>query len=135
MACTSACFDLTAGAMSVALGSGATGTFAKDDDMWKLLYQVSRGLLSGDCGGLVSCSVFHKAGHKTGDRLWRMPLFSQYRKQIDSHLADINNVGQRGRYSTMLHVASYRLYKCCHLVLHNIFLDQLVVAQQLRFSM
>ncbi|XP_062509821.1 cytosol aminopeptidase-like isoform X2 [Corticium candelabrum] len=64
------------GAIDVALGTGATGAFVNDDDMWHLL---------------------HQASHKTGDRVWRMPLFSQYRKQIESHLADINNVGQRGR--------------------------------------
>ena len=41
---------------------------------------------------------FMQAGQKTGDRLWRMPLYRQYSKQIESHFADISNVGSRGRY-------------------------------------
>ena len=38
-----------------------------------------------------------QAGHVTGDRLWRMPLYGQYTKQIQDRVADISNVGSRGR--------------------------------------
>ena len=36
-----------------------------------------------------------QASHVTGDRLWRMPLYQQYLKQIESHVADIHNTGTR----------------------------------------
>lgn len=64
------------GAMDVALGSGAAGTFTNCHRLWDQL---------------------HKAGHVTGDRLWRMPLYEQYSKQIQCRLADVNNIGSRGR--------------------------------------
>ena len=41
-----------------------------------------------------------QAGHVIGDRLWRMPLYGQYTKQIQDRVADISNVGARGRYAT-----------------------------------
>ena len=34
----------------------------------------------------------------TGDRLWRMPLYQQYLKQIESRVADVHNIGTR-RYT------------------------------------
>ena len=43
-----------------------------------------------------------QAGHVTGDRLWRMPLYRQYTKQIQDRVADISNVGARGRYATKI---------------------------------
>jgi aminopeptidase len=37
----------------------------------------------------------HDAGVKTGDRVWRMPLFNHYTKQVtDSQLADVLNIGK-----------------------------------------
>lgn len=39
-----------------------------------------------------------QAGSDTGDRVWRMPLFSHYTKQVtESQLADINNIGKHAR--------------------------------------
>ncbi|CAM9472250.1 unnamed protein product [Lampetra planeri] len=65
------------GAMSVALGSAATGVFTNSDWLWAHLMEASV---------------------QTGDRVWRMPLFQHYTKQIaDSQLADINNVGKYSR--------------------------------------
>lgn len=61
------------GAMDVALGSAATGVFTNSQQLWNHLYEASV---------------------LTGDRVWRMPLFEHYTKQIDSHLADINNIGK-----------------------------------------
>ncbi|XP_076364567.1 cytosol aminopeptidase-like isoform X2 [Tachypleus tridentatus] len=62
------------GAMMIALGSGATGVFTNSFKMWQLI---------------------NKAGMKTGDRVWRMPLFQHYTKQVtESHLADLNNIGK-----------------------------------------
>lgn len=62
------------GAMDVALGSGAAGVFTNSQLLWEQL---------------------HKASHVTGDRLWRMPLYHQYLKQIESRIADVHNVGTR----------------------------------------
>ncbi|XP_023344234.1 cytosol aminopeptidase [Eurytemora carolleeae] len=60
------------GAMMVALGTGATGVFStssKDFD------------------------VLSAAGRKTGDRVWRMPLWQHYTQQMKkSPLADLNNI-------------------------------------------
>ncbi|KAI0221061.1 Cytosol aminopeptidase [Lamellibrachia satsuma] len=61
------------GAMMVALGSGATGVFTNSTEVWQTML---------------------KAGSRTGDRVWRMPLFKHYTKQItESQLADLNNIG------------------------------------------
>ncbi|KAK3094914.1 hypothetical protein FSP39_007842 [Pinctada imbricata] len=61
------------GAMDVALGAGAAGVFTNSTAMWNLLQQ---------------------AGSKTGDRVWRMPLFNHYTKKITKcQLADLNNIG------------------------------------------
>ncbi|XP_053407278.1 cytosol aminopeptidase-like [Mercenaria mercenaria] len=65
------------GAIDVALGSGATGVYATSTDTWNIL---------------------QKAGCNTGDRMWRMPLFNHYTKQVtDSQLADLNNIGKHAR--------------------------------------
>ena len=35
----------------------------------------------------------------TGDRVWRMPLFQHYTRQVtDCQLADLNNIGKYSRY-------------------------------------
>ncbi|XP_047128998.1 cytosol aminopeptidase isoform X1 [Hydra vulgaris] len=59
------------GAMAVALGSGATGTFSTSYHLW---------------------SQLHKAGMKTGDRMWRMPIYKCYTEQMKcSKTADLRN--------------------------------------------
>ncbi|PIK33182.1 putative cytosol aminopeptidase-like [Apostichopus japonicus] len=65
------------GAIDVALGSGATGVFSNNNNLSKAL---------GACGV------------ETGDRLWRMPLFHHFSKQVtESQLADLNNIGKYAR--------------------------------------
>ncbi|XP_049575332.1 cytosol aminopeptidase [Syngnathus scovelli] len=65
------------GAMDVALGSAATGVFTNSDWLWEQM---------------------HKASIVTGDRVWRMPLFQHYTRQVtDSQLADLNNIGKYSR--------------------------------------
>ena len=54
----------------------------------------------------------YQASRATGDRVWRMPLYKQYRKQMDSHIADINNVGTRGRMAGSCTAAAF--LKVCH---------------------
>jgi len=37
--------------------------------------------------------ALERAGDKTFDRVWRLPLFEEYQEQIKSEIADIKNVG------------------------------------------
>lgn len=65
------------GAMDVALGAGATGTFTTCNTLW---------------------SHLHDAGRTTGDRMWRMPLFDHYTKQMKCSLtADLRNTQKKAR--------------------------------------
>jgi len=63
------------GACVVALGSHATGLYANQD---KLAAQLL------------------EAGTESHDRAWRMPLWDDYQKQLDSNFADMANVGGPG---------------------------------------
>jgi leucyl aminopeptidase len=60
------------GACVVALGKAAAGLFATDDDVANLLSQ---------------------AGDFTEERVWRLPLYPEYDKAIESDTADIKNSG------------------------------------------
>jgi len=61
------------GAMMVALGSGASGVFTRSSQMY---------------------SDLEKSGFETGDRVWRMPMYSVYTEKIsESPTADLNNIG------------------------------------------
>jgi leucyl aminopeptidase len=62
------------GACVIALGSHASGLFSNDD-------ALANDLLA--------------AGQQAGDRAWRMPLWEDYQKQLDSPFADMANVGGR----------------------------------------
>jgi leucyl aminopeptidase len=63
------------GAIVVALGSAASGLMTHNDDI---------------------ATALQKAAERTGDRVWRMPLYEEYRKAIDSDIADIKNAGSGG---------------------------------------
>ena len=60
------------GACMVALGNDYAGLFSKDKGL-------VRDLIAG--------------GERAGERLWPLPLADEYRKQIDSSVADIRNIG------------------------------------------
>jgi leucyl aminopeptidase len=62
------------GAIMVALGTEHAGLFSNNDELAERLT---------------------KAGHATGERVWRMPLGPEYDKQIDSQFADMKNTGGR----------------------------------------
>ena len=62
------------GAMVVSLGHEYAGIFANDDDLAEQLIA---------------------AGERSTDRLWRQPLGEAYDRLIDSHIADMKNVGPR----------------------------------------
>jgi leucyl aminopeptidase len=62
------------GACMVALGDQITGAFANDDGL-------AREVIA--------------AGEAEGEPTWQLPLFKEYRKLIDSNVADIKNIGNR----------------------------------------
>ncbi|RMH14963.1 MAG: leucyl aminopeptidase, partial [Gemmatimonadetes bacterium] len=67
------CATLT-GAIVIALGHDAIGLMGNDD-------------------GLVE--ELRRAGERAGERAWPLPMFEEYRRQLDSDVADIVNVGGR----------------------------------------
>ena len=62
------------GSMTIALGRGITGAFANDDDLWQEI---------------------EAAAASAGESFWRMPLHAEYRKSLDSDVADARNIGAR----------------------------------------
>ncbi len=60
------------GAILVALGSSKAGLFSNNDQLAENLF---------------------KTGEKTGEELWRLPLGDYYDKQINSDIADMQNIG------------------------------------------
>jgi len=60
------------GAIVVALGSQASGLYSNQDELAEALLA---------------------AGEESGDRAWRMPLWDEYQKQLDSNFADMANIG------------------------------------------
>lgn len=63
------------GACVVALGHHATGIMGNDETLIEKL---------------------KSAGEKTYERVWPLPLYDEYEKQIKSEVADVKNVGGRG---------------------------------------
>jgi leucyl aminopeptidase len=62
------------GSIMVALGKKATGLFSNDEALTQELL---------------------RAGDRAGERLWSMPLFDDYKKELESDIADMKNVGSR----------------------------------------
>jgi leucyl aminopeptidase len=62
------------GACMIALGTDITGAMGNDDDL---------------AAELVD------AGTDAGEPVWQLPLYPDYRKLIDSNVADIKNIGKR----------------------------------------
>jgi leucyl aminopeptidase len=58
------------GGIVVALGDEASGLFSNDDDLAEALLE---------------------AGEKTHERLWRLPLYPEYKELLHSSIADIKN--------------------------------------------
>ncbi len=63
------------GACVIALGYQAAGLFTNNDDL---------------------AEKISKAGARSGEKVWRMPLWDDYDKQIKSEVADVKNTGGRG---------------------------------------
>ena len=68
------------GACMVALGKGVAGLMGNDDDL---------------------ISTVRGSADRTGERVWPLPLPDIYRKQLDSEVADLRNIGA-GRYGGAL---------------------------------
>lgn len=62
------------GACVMALGSHASGLLSNDDTLAQAL---------------------ENAGQNSGDRVWRLPLWNEYDKQLKSNFADMANIGGR----------------------------------------
>jgi leucyl aminopeptidase len=62
------------GSIMVALGKKATGLFANDDAL---------------------ADELMRASEEAGERVWRMPLYDLYKKELESEIADQKNVGTR----------------------------------------
>lgn len=60
------------GAIMVALGLEYCGAFANDEKLWKQI---------------------ESASNNTGEKFWRMPLDEAYRKEMESDVADLKNLG------------------------------------------
>ena len=64
------------GAVSVALGTQATGAVTNNEELFRLV---------------------QKASERAGERIWQLPSYPEYKKQIKSDAADLKNSG--GRYA------------------------------------
>lgn len=62
------------GACIIALGHLRAGLFSNNDDL---------------------CNRLLQASGRSGEKFWRLPLDDEYRKQIETQIADIKNVGNR----------------------------------------
>jgi leucyl aminopeptidase len=63
------------GACVIALGEHASGLLSNNDSLAEEVLQ---------------------AGSLSGDRAWRLPLWDDYQKQLDSNFADMANIGGKG---------------------------------------
>ena len=63
------------GAMVVALGNSASGVMGNNQEL------IDRVI---------------KAGEATGERIWQLPMYDDYKEQIKSNVADMKNTGGRG---------------------------------------
>ena len=62
------------GSVIIALGQKASGMFSNDDALADELLRASEA---------------------AGERMWRMPLFEDYRSELESAIADLKNIGSR----------------------------------------
>lgn len=86
------------GGVVIALGEEATGLFSNNDALAKKL---------------------EKAAEKTHERLWRLPLYPEYKDYLKSSIADIKNSGPRkasaGQGATFIHAFVKKTTPWAHL--------------------
>ena len=75
------------GAACVALGERASAIFTEDDELSK---------------------TFEKIGERTGDYVWRLPLWEEYENEIKGNLGDLTNIHNKdSRYGGAIYAASF----------------------------
>lgn len=74
------------GAIMISLGLEHCGAFVNDNALW---------------------SQIEKAGADTGEKIWRMPLDKNFRRDMDSVFADIKNISSTGRYGGSCTAAAF----------------------------
>ncbi len=77
-------FATLTGAVVVALGSFAAGVMGNDETLQEKI---------------------RASGQRTGDRVWPLPLWQEYKDKIKSDVADIKNPG--GRYGGAITAAAF----------------------------
>lgn len=85
------------GACVTALGKSISGLFSNDIDLEKQL---------------------HHAAKQTDDKIWSLPLFPEYQKELTSRIADLNNIGHSpaGAITAACFLANFtKKYKWAHL--------------------
>ena len=78
-------FATLTGAIMIALGTHKAGLFSNNNNLSKKL---------------------EEAGNISGENIWKLPLGSEYDKEIDSNRADIKNIGS-SRYGGSIHAAQF----------------------------
>jgi leucyl aminopeptidase len=73
-------FATLTGAVVVALGEDVTGLMSNNDALAEELIE---------------------AGKKTYERVWRLPLVEEYKKQLNSKIADLKNIGEKREAGTI----------------------------------
>ena len=76
------------GAATVAIGHAASAAVSNDDEFWKLVDQASR---------------------EAGDRVWRLPMYADYRVLLSSQIADLRNseYGEAGTIMGGMFIAEF----------------------------
>ncbi len=76
------------GAATVAIGHAASAAVSNDDEFWRLVEQASR---------------------EAGDRVWRLPIYADYRVLLSSNIADIRNseYGEAGTIMGGMFIAEF----------------------------
>ena len=82
-------FATLTGAVLVALGNIATGILGNDKALLKKI---------------------KKASKKSGEKVWELPLWSEYCKQVESTIADVKNTGAPGQAGTIAGAAFLKAF-------------------------
>ena len=60
---------------------------------WIALGDIASGLMGNDD---QLCRELERAGERSGERVWRLPLWRDYDEHLKSKIADVKNTGERG---------------------------------------
>jgi leucyl aminopeptidase len=92
----------------VALGEKYAGLFTESDDIAKRLQKAATVHFTI----VQSTSEIHIALHQAShDKLWRMPMVSEYASNLKSSIADLKNVGSK--YGSSIQAALFLKVRSC----------------------